>query len=227
MGLSKSDTAVAVVAGLILLGAKKAFASESPSGKKASSDDGTKLVARANQPAAMAWIPAFMQVHAMSKGTPIHITEPLAQAYARWAGIESSGNPLIPSRLDERGLMQVGPALGGPATTPPPPAFEQSDWVALTDPETSHEQHVDMAIHYVDWLYGRAAHYISDPPTDGIDQIWYAKLYHQRPVDLRDGKMHGPAIAMAKELASRWANDAKSMHRLRAANVVAFGTPTP
>lgn len=224
MPISKNDTVIGVIVGLILLGGRKAFAAVS---QKTIDDDGAKLMARANQPTALAWVPVFMSAHVQAKGAPVHITEALAQAYARWAGIESSGNALANSRIDERGLMQVGPLLGGPATQPPPPAFEQSDWVALTDPETSHERQADMAIHYVDWLYGRALKYIANPSSDPIDQVWYAKLYHQRPVDLRDGKMGGPAREMARTLAKRWAGDSKAMHRLRAANVVAFGVPNP
>lgn len=225
MPISKNDTVIGVIVGLILLGGKKVFAAASS--RNDDDSDGAKLLARANQPAALSWVPVFMQAHVIAKGSPVHITEPIAQAYARWAGIESSGNPMAHSRLDERGLMQVGVKLGGPETDPPPPAFEQPDWISLTDPDTSREQQADMAIHYVDWLYGRALKYITDPPTNPIDQIWYAKLYHQRPVDLRDGKLHGEALPMARELAKRWSTDAKAMHRLRAANVVAFGVPTP
>lgn len=224
MGLTKSDSAIAAAIGLILLAGRKVFAA---SPDKTGNIDGEKLIARANQPTALAWVPIFHSAHIQVKGHPEELSNELAQAYARWAGIESSGIPTKPSRLDERGLFQVGPKLGGPATVPPPPAFEQSDWVALSDPDTTQEQHADMAIHYVDWLYGRALKYIADPPTDPIDQTWYAKLYHQRPADLKDGKLHGPAVPMARELAKRWSNDAKAMHRLRAANVVAFGVYNP
>lgn len=225
MGLTRNDSIFAVIVGLLMLGGKKAFAAMTSSHDDGS--DGAKLLARANQQAALAWVPIFASVHVEAKGTHPTISDAMAHAYARWAGVESSGNPITSSRIDERGLMQVGPKLGGPDTVPPPPAFGQAEWVALTDPETHPDEQAAMAIHYVDWLYGRALKYIADPPSDPVDQVWYAKLYHQRPVDLRDGKLHGPAIPMARELAKRWANDSKAMHRLRAANVVAFGVPTP
>jgi hypothetical protein len=145
----------------------------------------------------------------------------LAGALARWAGIESSGNPTAVSSLGERGLMQAGPQSVDEG------ALSPDQWDALINPDTGPSTHAGIAMHYVDWLYGRAARYIKAPPTGALDQLWYAKLYHQRPVDVRDGKMHGPAIPMARELARRWARDPKAMHRLRAANVVAWGTPTP
>jgi hypothetical protein len=230
MPFTKEDTAIAVGVGLVLLGAGKAFASSSTSsskkkgaksGDKSPEEDCANLQMRANQPTALAWVPYFMGAHAMHKGVPIHITAPWAEALARWAGIESSGNPLITSRLDERGLMQAGPQSVSEGL------MSQSDWVALTDPDTSHEQQADMAILYADAMYGKAKTHITDPPADPTDEIWYAKMWHQRPVDVRDGKFHGPARAMARELAARWANDPKAMHRLRAANMVAFGTCAP
>ena len=71
----------------------------------------------------------------------------------------------------------------------------------------------------------RAARYIETPPVDPVDQIWYAYLYHQRPVDVRDSHMHGPAAEMSIELAADWHTDAHKLHRLMAANVVAWGDP--
>jgi hypothetical protein len=227
---------ILVVLGLLMMGGRKAFAS-SPASKgkgkgkrretpEEAAADGAHLVQRANQQTALAWAPVFAALSIHSTGAPIHVPPELAAALARWTGIESSGIPITSAR-DERGIMQVGPGLGGPATKPPPPAFNDGEWLTLSDPETSHDTQAGWGMHYVDWLYGRASKYIKDAPADLVDQLWYAKLYHQRPVDVATGKMHGPAVAMARELAKRWADDATAMHRLRAANVVAWGTPTP
>ena len=210
---------------LLLLGGKKRTGNVragDPSVKRAYDDktapdvdaegDGLALLARAEQEDATKWAALFAD-------RPV---SPLtALALARWAGIESSGNARVISSLDERGLMQAGPQTveeGG---------MSAADWARLTDPTTTNKEHVDISARYVDWLWQRAAQHIHDPPQDPIDQVWYAKLYHQWPVDVRDGRMHGPAVEMARELAERWKDDAKRMHRLRAANVVAFGDPTP
>lgn len=239
MAVARKDMAVLVVLGLLVLGGRKALASSPARGGKGkgarkrretpeeAAADGAHLVQRANQQTALAWAPIFaaQSLH-KGEGAPMHITPELAAALARWTGIESSGIPITSAR-DERGIMQVGPTLGGPATKPPPPAFNDGEWLTLSDPDTPHDIQAGWAMHYVDWLYGRAVKYIKDPPADLVDELWYAKLYHQRPVDVAEGKMHGPAVAMARELAKRWADDAVAMHRLRAANVVAWGNPTP
>lgn len=174
--------------------------------------DGLALLARAEQKAASDWAVLFMD----------HPVSPLtAQALARWSGIESSGNARAVSSLDERGLLQAGPQTvseGG---------MTQADWDRIVAPTTSNKENAGIMVRYADWLWKRAATHIADAPKDPVDQIWYAKLYHQWPVDVRDGGFHGPAIDMARELALRWKDDAKRMHRLRAANVVAFGDPTP
>lgn len=231
MGVTKEDTAIALGLGLILLGGRKAAAASSgpssarppsPAGGAADAEDGAKLVARANQPQAQEWAAVFaaQKLHPRS-GEALDMPPALAAALARWVGIESSGNPTIVSSAGERGLMQAGPQSVDEG------ALSPDQWEALVNPDTGNDAHAGIAMHYVDWLYGRAARLIKDPPSGALDQIWYAKLYHQRPVDVRDGKMHGAAIPMARELARRWARDPKAMHRLRAANVVAWGTPTP
>jgi Transglycosylase SLT domain len=212
MPVSKQDTYVAVGLGLLLLGGKRALAAARPSAASSPEDDGAHLVARANQAAALAWVTLFVDAGA----DPL-----LAAALARWAGIESSGNPYAVSRLGERGLFQAGPHTveeGG---------LNAQEWGALTDRRTPREQLARLNAKYVIWLWHRAERYVEQPPTDPIDQVWYAKLYHQWPVDVRDGKLHGEALPMAHELATRWAGDAKRTHRLLAANVVAWGTPTP
>ena len=109
----------------------------------------------------------------------------------------------------------------------------------------------------------KAFTYVARPPVDPVEIIWYAKLWHQRPVDVRDAElvppgpdgkpqlapsgqpagMTGDAMADARALVEqhtmRLANaralpnpaaadtEEKALHRLRAANVVAFGTGTP
>lgn len=206
---------------LLLLGRSKGGGSSSSSSssaaaetKPAAADDGLKLVARADQASAKKWVPLFVQQD---------VPPGAADALARWAGIESSGNPLIPSKLDERGLLQVGPAMFKDLKADK--IFTDADWDKLISPATNSEEHARMAHQFANWLWKRAYRYIKNPPTDYISALWYAKLYHQRPVDVRDGGMHGPAALMARELADRWKSDAKKMHRLRAANVVAWGTP--
>lgn len=177
--------------------------------------DGARLVARANATATKPWIDRFVR-----GGAP----RPLAEALARWAGIESTGNPLAVSRLGERGLMQISEQE---ALKEKPPALTWSEWIDMTRKETPPEQHARIAQQVASWEWTKAKKHIQDAPADFTSGIWYAKLYHQRPVDVRDGKMHGPALPMAHELAVRWAGDAAKMHRLRAANVVAWGVPKP
>jgi hypothetical protein len=203
---------LAVTAFLWLKG-KKASASEA---KPAAADDGQKLVARANQAAAKAWVTLF-------KGQDVPPL--LAEALARWAGIESSGNPLIPSKIGERGLLQIGAKSFADAKKDG--ILTDADWAALSSPATTPAEHARLSYKIANWLWTRARKYVKNPPEDYISGVWYSKLYHQRPVNVRDGGMHGPAPLMALELADRWKTDPKKMHRLRAANVVAWGTPEP
>lgn len=224
MPVSKRDTAIAAGVALLILGGKKALASTStlskPGAAPPSPDaDGAALMKRANQKAALAWASIFAD----------HPVSPLvAGELARWAGLESSGNPLAQSRLNERGLMQAG------AQTVAEGGLTPAEWDALIDPKTSKKAHADLAIAYVDWLARHAATHLLSDPIDPVDRVWYAKLYHQRPVDVRD--VVGPltkqlsttnAHTIAAALPAVWGADAKAMHRLRAANVVAWGTPTP
>lgn len=234
MVMTKQETAVAAIVALLLLGGGAAYASSGKKGKTPTSSgggpkpplppdqDGAALLKRANQKSALKWAGLFLD----------HPVTPLtAAALARWAGIESSGVPVgpnNPSRLDERGLMQAGPQSVAEGAMP------AADWAALADAGTTDKRQADIAVSYVDWLASRAAKHLASDPTDPIDRVWFAKLYHQRPVDVRD--VVGPltkqlsttdARSLAHVLASTWANDAKAMHRLRAANVVAWGTPTP
>jgi hypothetical protein len=223
--MNKDETAIAVGLGLLALGGAKALASKGPN--KAPpvpldpGADGAALVKRANQQQAQGWVADFTSDlgHVISPET--------AKALARWAGIESSGNPTAKSRLDERGLLQAGPSSVSEGL------LTQGEWAALVDPKTSRAAHAALAIKYADGLAKKALTYVL-PAADPIDLLWYAKLWHQRPVDVRD--VVGPlthqlstsnARTIAQALASTWTTDPKAMHRLRAANVVAFGTPNP
>jgi len=223
VALSKQDTTAAAIVGLLLLvGGKKALAAQpgktAPAGAApppTPEEDGARLMERANQKAANAWAVVFADV-------PGHPISPLsAAALSRWVGLESSGKATNRSRLDERGLMQAGPAsvTDGELT--------QAEFDQLIAPGTTKAQHAALAIKYVDALTNKAMTYVAHPPADPVELIWYAKLWHQRPVDVRDAGMTGDAIADARRLAQQWAHDAKAMHRLRAANVVAWGTATP
>ena len=145
-----------------------------------------------------------------------------AEALARWVGIESGGDPYAVSSQGERGLLQCTKT-----TALKEKALTQGEWDAMANKATSSETHAKIAVKLFQWLWLRAKKHVANPPAALTDEIWYAKLYHQRPVDLRDGKMHGMAPMMAQELATTWKDNAQKMHYLRAANVVAFGNPTP
>lgn len=227
MAISKSDAAIGAFVLLLLLGGRKVLAATTskpgaspppPPPPKPPVDpkkDGDALMKRANQAGAASWAVTFASV-------PDHPISPLAAAaLARWAGIESSGKATNTSRLNERGLMQAGPTSVAEGELTP------EEWAALTDQKTTKAQHAAIAIKYVDALAKKAFTYVARPPVDPVEIIWYAKLWHQRPVDVRDAGLTGDAIADAGMLAQKWAGDNKALHRLRAANVVAFGTPTP
>jgi hypothetical protein len=195
--------------GVVIPGKPTVTPSAAPPDPKA---DGAALMKRANQKAAAGWASLFADSFA----------SPLASAgLARWAGIESSGNPTAKSRLNERGLLQAG------AQTVAEGGLTAEEFDALINPATSKQRHAAIAVKYADWLAQRASRHLAHPPADPVDLLWYAKLYHQRPVDVRDGQLSGVALDDARRLATAWANDAKAMHRLRAANVVAWGTATP
>ncbi len=182
---------------------------------RSAADDGAELVRRANQPRGLAWAKTFQQ-------TGVDAPKALAEAMARWAGIESSGDPLTMSSIGERGLMQVTRT-----TALKEHALTTEEWDDLQRPTTTTTEHAQIAYRLVNWLWDRAKRYLTNPPTDYVSAVWYAKMYHQRPVDVRDRHAHGPALLMARELAGRWKDDPAKMHRLRAADVVAWGVPNP
>lgn len=215
--MTGADQALLAVLAL-LWGKGKSASGKKPSGTDArpadaAADDGAKLVARATQPATERWVTLFQQQD---------VPPELARALARWAGIESSGNPLAVSSKGERGLLQCTKT-----TALTEGALTSAEWEAMANPSTTGEEHARIAYKLANWLWQRARKLIANAPDDYISAAWYAKLYHQRPVDVRDGKLHGPALLMSRELAERWKNDRKKMHRLRAANVVAFGVSDP
>lgn len=205
-----------IIAALLLLGGGTALAATRKKEEKITADvDGVRLVSRANQATAHDWVGRFMNADAPQQ---------LAEGLSRWAGIESSGNPLALSKIGERGLLQIGLQS---ALRESPPALSALEWEALASKNTTSEMHARIAMKIANWMWARAKRYVADPPNDFASALWYGKLYHQRPVDVRDGKMHGPALPMAIELKNRWSGDAAKMHRLRAANVVAWGQPDP
>jgi hypothetical protein len=238
MPFNKDDTAVAVGVGLLLLvaggGVAKAALSEGKAkargkGKKTTETDdeaaadAQHLMARANQPEATAWVPYFENndLHPKS-GSPIAVTHDLASAIGRWIGLESSGDPTIVSTVGERGLLQAGKQSVSEGLLMP------DQWDALIDPTTGKMAQASINMYYLDSLYGAAAKHIKNPvPGDWASDVWYAYMWHYRPKDFTDNKFSGHAIDMARMLAKKWKGQAQPMHRLRAANIVAFGTPTP
>lgn len=219
MGMNKDETAISVGLALLMFAGKKATAaSGKPVPKVVAPDpatDGALLLKRANQASATAWASIFTDLP----------TSPLtAQALARWAGIESSGKPVNPSRLNERGLMQAGPQSVSEGL------LTAAEWTALNSPSTPKKEHARIAVKYVDGLANKAKVHVPGMGPDPIDRIWFAKLWHQWPVDVRDevgplAKELGTsdALSLAHALAPKWAGDPKRAHRLRAANVIAFG----
>ncbi len=97
----------------------------------------------------------------------------------------------------------------------------------MADVTTSSQEHARIALKVIGWCYVRATKYIKVPPIDPIEHIWYAKLYHQSPVEVRDAKLTGDALADAARLEKEWASDGKKLHHLHAANVVAWGSLQP
>jgi hypothetical protein len=187
----------------------------SGAGVRESISSPAEFINRATQPKAMAWSPYFVDVGEIPA---------VADALSRWAGIESSGDPLAISVLNERGLLQVGPQTiseGG---------ISQSDWDALTSPDTLPNQQAVIASHYWRWLLKRAATHLAGlpPDNDPVGQVWFAYQYHQRP---RDFTQWGPLPANAAQASAyligrgRLNNDMDLVKRVTASNVVAWGLP--
>lgn len=216
--LSNKESAAALLGLFLLTRGKGAKAMPTTHAQQASAD--AKLLSRANQPSALKWVDVLIDPAGLN--LPVAV----AEAVARWFGIESAGNPLAVSSQGERGLAQITKtsALTEGALT-------AAEWAAMIDPATTQDEQVRIAWKVIQWCYRRATKYIHGaPPTDEISQLWYAKLYHQRPVDVRDAELTGEAIADAHRLEMEWAGDPGKLHRLHAANVVAWGAlsaPSP
>lgn len=174
------------------------------------SEEAAKLIARANQESALKWEAEF--------GDATGNTD-VAAAEARWIGIESSGNPYATSELGEYGLMQF------PKDAVAQKILTQAEWNTLHDKSTPADVHARLNARYVAQLSNKAAKYVKDFPADPVDRVWYAKLWHAYPKDVKEGHLHGPARAMARELLSK--STGKKLHRILAANIIAWGTPTP
>ena len=208
-------TIAAVLGGLYLLARGRSAASaKKPTGAPADGrNHGAALLTRAAQ--GKSWVPEFEAAGASSA---------LAAALGRWAGIESGGNPTIVSPIGERGLLQMGPhAIKEGYLTP-------TEWAALTSPATPRAMHAKIALKLFTKFWDKAKHFVKNPPADDIDRVWYAKMYHQRPLFLASASAHGPARLMAGTLAHRWEKAGPMglhMRYLRSANVVAFNDPDP
>jgi len=176
------------------------------------------LLARANQ--AHAHDPWFA---VLTEDLHPPLPEDIAAAVCRWIGIESSGDPLAVSSQGERGLTQITHTS---AITEK--ALTQAEWDALISPTTSPQDQARLAWKIVEWCWDRAKKYVAGGHArDAIDQLWYAKMYHQAPVEVRDGKMTGNAAADSARLERAWASDAKKIRHLHAANVVAWNSVLP
>jgi len=202
-----------LVLGFLWLMSRNKGESRGHSVETASSPSG--LVNRATQSRAMAWAPYFQDVGEIPA---------VADALARWAGIESGGDPLAVSSLNERGLLQVGPQTiqeGG---------IDARDWDALIDPGTMPNTQAVLAAHYWRWLLLRAATHLAAPPpdVDPVGQVWFAYQYHQRPKDFTQwGQLPNNAAQASAYLLgrARLNSDANLLKRVTASNVVAWGLP--
>ena len=213
--LSKWELTGIGVALWFLFGESKSKAATA-SQERSSVDD--ELLKRANQAHAHdPWFAIFTQ----DSHPPLDAD--IAAAICRWIGIESSGNPLEVSSSGERGLVQITKtsALTEGALT-------SAEWDAMISPTTSPQEQARIAWKIIEWCWDRAKKYVAGGVAkDAIDQLWYAKLYHQRPVDVRDGKLTGDAAADSRRLEHEWAGSTQRLHYLHAANVVAWNSVLP
>lgn len=171
-----------------------------------------ELLARATQREAMAWAPYFIDVGE---------SPAVADALARWGGIESSGRPTI-SVIGERGLLQAG------KQTVSEGGMSQADWDELGSRDIMPNEEARIGAHYWRWLLSRAAKHLGAMPADGTDSVWFAYQYHQRPKDFTQwGQLPSiAALASAYLLARAHTNDdLELVKRVTASNVVAWGTP--
>lgn len=175
-------------------------------------------VLRANQPAALAWVPVFERAGA---------SPAIAQGLARWAGIESSGNPRAKSKLNEVGLLQVSPATAKEI-------FTNDEYLRLSSPLTNNEEHARLALKQFSHHLKRVGTY-AKVPDDPESQLFYAKLHHQRPVMVKEAWAKAKALSSTgwpqARLAARLAGPTLTAdfqrNYLKAASVVGWGSESP
>lgn len=133
-----------------------------------------------------------------------HATDPRAWAVAasRWVGIESGGDPLRRTSLEERGLAQVmRSSLSSLGLT-------ESDWRAMADPATSSATHADIAARAISGSTARAGK-LAVQHGGSIDGwgpggIGAGKVYHGLPLlwrELLEQRLVRPSIAATVEAA--------------------------
>jgi len=173
--------------------------------------DATEFVRRANQKRALDWIPEFIRAGASPE---------LAAGLARWAGIESSGNPLAVSPIGERGLLQATrtSALKEKLFTP-------GEWDELVSPNTTRARHAQLALKQWAYHVRRGRRWVANPPPDSdiVSWLYYAKAHHTRPADMTADRFHGPAEQMHADLVFRHKGDVARSRRAFSAAAVAFG----
>jgi hypothetical protein len=205
-----------IISGLLLLLARKGSAVTAPK-KQAKAADAldriSKLQARANQATAQAWIPDLVKAGA---------SPALAAMLARWIGIESSGIPTKPSPAGEYGLLQLMPSTVKDA------GFTPAEWAAMKSPATSRDVQAHLALKQFAYHQARAEKTVPHWPGNAAgESVFYSKLHHARPADLKAIALTGNARADAAALTAKWKNDPAALVRLAAANVITWGTATP
>lgn len=188
--------------------AKKKAAAGAARQKAGGGGDTGRFIARANQPGATAWIPALMRA-----GAP----QGLAEGIARWIGLESGGNPIAKSKLNEVGLLQIMPTTARAVFTP-------AEYAALSNPRTDRETHARLALKQFSYHRKRAG--LTDRATIP-DQLFYSKVHHAYPRDLKIfGGQRPPVATIAPYMVSHAAGPNQKA-RAAAATVVAANALPP
>jgi hypothetical protein len=146
----------------------------------------------------------------------------LADALSRWAGIESGGDASALSSLGERGLLQAG------KQTVSEGGMSQADWDEYGQADGLPNTQASLSSKYAAWLFSRAAKHLDSPPTDPIDEVWFAYQYHQRPKDFTQwGKLPSKASDASSYLTARGKanSDPNLIKRVNASDIVAWGRP--
>lgn len=174
-----------------------------------------EFIKRATGARAAAWAPYFVDVGE---------SPAVADALARWAGIESGGDPAAISSLDERGLLQAG------KQTVSEGGMSQADWDDYARADTLPNTVARISVDYATWLFKRAAGHLPPIPPNmaPTDRVWFAYQYHQRPADFTQwGQLPNNAAGAAAYLLGRahLNNDPWLAKRVSASDVVAWGTP--